>query len=69
MDKQLSKNKNPNFLVGNGITMADISLSQFILKYPLNEAQPDNFRKMYDDEMKKYPRVNNYANRTVKPAF
>ena len=47
IDKQLSKNVNQNFLVGNGITMADISLSQFILKYPLNEYQPANYRKLY----------------------
>ena len=65
----MSKNVNPNFLVGNGLTLADFCLSQFILKYPLNDLQPDNFRKMYNDELVKYPRVNNYANRTLKPVF
>ena len=67
IDEQLKCNGNPNFVVGNHMTTADISLGAFILKYVYNQHQPH--RKIYGDELKNFPRVNQWANNTIVPVF
>ena len=37
IDEQLCLNPNPNFLVGNSLTTADIALGAYMLKFALND--------------------------------
>ena len=69
MNNWLSENQNPDFLVGNHITMADIAFGQYLLRFPLNEHLPEDWRKLYLDEVSKYPKVQNYTYKTIKPTF
>ena len=67
IDEQLAQNSNPNFLVGNSMTTADVSLGAFPLKHVDNVNHPH--RQIYAMELRKFPRVNNWASNTIAPAF
>ena len=49
--------------------MADIAFATNILRFPMNESQPQYVRQIYAGEMMKYPRVQSYAEKTIKPKF
>jgi len=57
IDLKLDDNVNSNFLVGNHITLADFAIGQYILRFPLNEHQPANYRQLYQNQMAKYTLV------------
>ena len=67
LDDRLSKNVNPLYLVGNGITTAETTNGCHFLRFVLNEKHP--YRKLYLAEVVKFPRVRNWCMTTIAEAF
>ena len=67
IDLQLKFNSSPNFLVGNSMTTADISMGAYVLKYAIADTHPHQL--IYAKEMRNFPRVNNWAQNTIAPTF
>lgn len=67
IEKLLSKNSNPNFLVGNSITLADAAFGSFLLKFALGPHNPH--KAEYTAEIEKYPKVKKWAYGTIKGAW
>ena len=71
IDKQLAKNIgkgcSPNFLHGNSMTIADTSYGQFFMRFVNSDFHRD--QKIYQAEVAKYPRVQQWCNNTIKATF
>ena len=67
IDDQLCSNSNPNFLVGNSMTTADVAFGAYTLKLVNNELHPH--RQIYSEELNNFPKVKQWAINTIAHAF
>lgn len=67
LDEELSCNNNELFMVGDCLTLSDISLGAFMTRFVLNPHHPH--KDKYAAVAKKYPRVWNWSNKTLNPIF
>jgi len=58
---------NKNFLVGNHMTIADVTIGAHILKLCYNRSFPD--RVLFQKSLKKYPQVLKWAENTICGSF
>jgi glutathione S-transferase len=63
----LSSNSNPNFLVGNNLTIADTSFGAWILKYVV--ADTFTWKAIFMAELNKFPKTKGWCMNTLEPCF
>lgn len=63
----LCRNSNPNFLVGNCMTTADITCGSYMLRFVLNDKHPH--KQLFQAEVMKFPKVSNWCMKTIGPSF
>ena len=64
----MTVNSNPDFMVGNSMTIADISWGAWLLRYAYSECHHVH-KEIYGAEVKKFPKVEHWANKTIYPNF
>ena len=67
VEKLLSKNSNPSFLVGNCLTLADITWGALLLKNALSEN--NGHRRFFAQKLADFPKVSHWSETTIKPTF
>ena len=66
-EAQLGSNSNPNFMVGNCMTIADTAIGAYFCKLVI--ADTHQHRHFFAAEVDKFPMTKNWCMNTLKPAF